>query len=42
MAVVRRFALDLARNHKSKVSVKTRRKRAGWNPVFLLSFLHVQ
>jgi predicted transposase YbfD/YdcC len=39
MAVVRRFALDLVRNHKSKGSVKTRRKRAGWNPDFLLSIL---
>jgi predicted transposase YbfD/YdcC len=39
MAVLRRFALDLVRNHKSKGSVKTRRKRAGWNPDFLLSIL---
>lgn len=41
MAVVRRFALDLVRNLKSKGSVKTRRKRAGWNPDFLLSILQV-
>jgi predicted transposase YbfD/YdcC len=41
MAVVRRFALDLVRNHKSKGSVKTRRKRAGWNPDFLLSVLQI-
>jgi predicted transposase YbfD/YdcC len=42
MAVVRRFALDLVRNHKSKGSVKTRRKLASWNPDFLLSVLQVQ
>jgi len=41
MAVVRRFALDLVRAHKSKGSVKTRRKRAGWSPDFLLSVLQV-
>jgi predicted transposase YbfD/YdcC len=41
MAVVRRFALDLVRNHKSTGSVKTRRKRAGWSPDFLLSVLQV-
>lgn len=42
MAVVRRFALDLVRSHKSKGSVKTRRKRAGWSPDFLLTILQVQ
>ena len=42
MAVVRRFALDLVRSHKSKGSVKTRRKLAGWSPDFLLSVLQVQ
>lgn len=41
MAVVRRFALNLIRNHKSKGSVKTRRKLAGWSPDFLLSVLQV-
>jgi len=41
MAVVRRFALDLVRTHKSKGSVKTRRKIAGWNPHFLLSVLQI-
>jgi predicted transposase YbfD/YdcC len=41
MAVVRRFALDLLRSHKSKGSVKTRRKIAGWNPDFLLSVLQI-
>ncbi len=41
MAVVRRFALDLVRSHKSKGSVKTRRKIAGWNRDFLLSVLQL-
>jgi predicted transposase YbfD/YdcC len=39
MAVVRRFALDLIRAHKSKGSVKTRRKIATWDPNFLLQIL---
>lgn len=41
MAALRRFALDLVRSHKSKGSVKTRRKIAGWNPDFLLSVLQL-
>ena len=41
MAVLRRFALDLVRNHKSTGSVKTRRKCATWNTDFLLSVLQV-
>lgn len=41
MAVIRRFALDLVRSHKSKGSVKTRRKIASWNPAFLLSVLQI-
>jgi predicted transposase YbfD/YdcC len=39
MAVVRRFALDLVRAHKSKGSVKTRRLIATWDPKFLLQVL---
>jgi predicted transposase YbfD/YdcC len=39
MAAIRRFALGLVRAHKSKGSVKTRRKKAGWNPHFLLEIL---
>jgi predicted transposase YbfD/YdcC len=39
MAIVRRFALDLVRNNKAKGSVKIRRKRASWNPEFLLQLL---
>ena len=41
MAVLRRFALDLVRSNKTKGSVKTRRKRASWNPAFLLEILQV-
>jgi hypothetical protein len=41
MAVVRRFALDLVRTTKTKGSIKTRRKRAGWNPDFLLKVLQI-
>lgn len=42
MAVVRRFALGLVRANKSKGSVKTRRKSAGWNPNFLLEILQIK
>jgi predicted transposase YbfD/YdcC len=42
MAIVRRFALDLVRNNKAKGSVKTRRKRASWNPDFLLQVLQAK
>ena len=42
MAVVRRFALDLVRLCKDKSSVKTRRKRASWNPAFLLQLLQLK
>src|ERR1700681_4098604 len=42
MAVVRRFALDLVRASNLKGSVKTRRKRAGWNPEFLLEVLQLR
>lgn len=41
MAVVRRFALGLVRANKSKGSVKTRRKKAGWNPSFLMQILRI-
>jgi predicted transposase YbfD/YdcC len=41
MAVIRRFALDLVRNLKTKGSIKTRRKRAGWNTDFLLQVLQI-
>jgi predicted transposase YbfD/YdcC len=42
MAVVRRFALNLVRAHKTKGSIKTRRKRAGWSPEFLLRVLQLR
>jgi hypothetical protein len=41
MAVVRRFALDLLRSTKTKGSIKTRRKRAGWSLEFLLQVLQI-
>jgi predicted transposase YbfD/YdcC len=42
MAVVRRFALGLVRANKSKGSVKTKRKAAGWNTDFLLQLLQLK
>jgi predicted transposase YbfD/YdcC len=42
MAAVRRFALGLVRANKSKGSVKTRRKKASWDPAFLLNLLQIQ
>lgn len=42
MAVVRRFALGLVRAGKSKGSVKTRRKSAGWNTNCLLEILQLK
>jgi predicted transposase YbfD/YdcC len=42
MAVVRRFALNLVRADKTKRSIKTRRKRAGWNPEFLMQILQLK
>jgi predicted transposase YbfD/YdcC len=42
MAVVRRFALDLVRSCKTTGSIKTRRKRAGWNTDFLLQVLQIR
>jgi predicted transposase YbfD/YdcC len=41
MAVVRRFALDLVRANKGKGSVKSRRKKAGWNPKLLMEILQI-
>jgi len=42
MAIVRRFALGLVRANKTKGSVKTRRKTAGWSPAFLLQILQLK
>jgi hypothetical protein len=41
MVVVRRFALDLVRHHKTIGGIKTRRKCAGWNPDFLLQICQI-
>ena len=42
MAIVRGFALGLVGANKSKRSVKTRRKTAGWNPDYLLELLQLK
>jgi predicted transposase YbfD/YdcC len=42
MAIVRRFALGLVRADKSKRSVKTRRKLAGWSLNYLLELLQLK
>jgi predicted transposase YbfD/YdcC len=42
MAIARRFALRLVRANKTKRSVKTRRKLAGWNPKYLLELLQLK
>jgi len=42
MAIVRRFAFNLFRNDKTPGSIKTRRKRASWNPDFLLHILQLK
>ena len=42
MAIVRRFALGLVRANKSKRSVKTRRKLAGWSLNYLLELLQLK
>lgn len=42
MAIVRRFALGLVRATQAKGSVKTRRKRAGWDLDLLLAILQIK
>jgi hypothetical protein len=39
MAVVRHFALNLVRQVADKRSIKRRRKRAAWDPQYLLDIL---
>ena len=39
MALVRRFAFNLVRRNRGKTSIKTARKRAGWNPQYLQHIL---
>ncbi len=40
MAVVRHFAVNLVRTANDKLSLKTRRKRAGWDPLYLAGILN--
>ena len=40
MAIVRHFALTLVRQAKDKRSIKTRRKRAGWDTSYLKAILN--
>jgi predicted transposase YbfD/YdcC len=42
MAVIRRFAINMVRADKSKGSVKTKRKSAGWNTDFLMEILQIK
>ena len=42
MAIVRRFALGLIRADKTKGSIKTKRKSAGWSTAFLLKVLQLE
>ena len=39
MAVVRHFAMNIVRTANDKLSIKTRRKRAGWDTGYLLKLL---
>jgi predicted transposase YbfD/YdcC len=39
MAIIRHFALNLVRQAKDKRSIKRRRKRASWDPQYLLQIL---
>lgn len=39
MAVVRHFAVNIVRNANDRLSLKTRRKLAGWDPNYLASLL---
>ncbi len=39
MAIVRHFALNLVRGMDDRRSIKTRRKRAGWDPEYLSAIL---
>jgi hypothetical protein len=39
MAVIRHFALNLVRQVNDKRSIKRRRKRASWDPEYLLQIL---
>jgi hypothetical protein len=39
MAVVRHFAVNIVRSTNDKLSLKTRRKLAGWDPNYLAELL---
>ena len=39
IAVLRRRAMDVARRDKSKGSISTKLKRAGWNDDFMIKLL---
>jgi predicted transposase YbfD/YdcC len=39
MAIVRHFAINLVRAAKDKISIRLRRKRAGWEPEYLATLL---
>ena len=39
MAVVRHFAVNIVRTANDKLSLKTRRKLAGWDPQYLANLL---
>jgi predicted transposase YbfD/YdcC len=40
LAVLRRLALNIARIHPAKTSLRGKLKRAGWDEAFLLDMLH--
>jgi predicted transposase YbfD/YdcC len=43
LALIRKLALNIVRQHPEKASIKGKRKRAGWNDAFLLSlFAHMR
>ena len=43
LALIRKLALNIVRQHPDKASIKGKRKRAGWNDDFLLSlFAHMR
>lgn len=43
LALIRKLALNILRQHPEKASIKTKTKRAGWNDDFLLSlFVHMR
>ncbi|MDO8911544.1 MAG: ISAs1 family transposase, partial [Phenylobacterium sp.] len=39
LALIRKLALNIIRQHPAKGSIKTKIKRAGWDDAFLFSML---